>query len=373
MSLQELEVIAGFMERAVCPEDIFGRLDGTAKDEKEKQLKVAHRKLAKAVHPDLHRVDAKELSLAEFLFKELEMLKNEAAKKIAVGTYGDRKPLPSRLPVIINGKYVKDALTELGDIADLHLASLESSKDRGNLIMKVARTPDDNDLLQAEATNLQRMHTRLSDQWKTCIPIITDSFLLDEGKAVKRRRVNVMNRFDGFLSAAEIKKRVKTGVDGRTIAWMWKRTMVLLEWTYKIGLIHGAVLPPHLLFYPDNGKKKFIDPRQHKVVLVDWCYSIPHADRTRLSAWVPSWKDYYPPEVLDKKKLGTWTDLFMAATTLLNLINMKEVPEEIINHLLQCTNYDPARRPQSIGQHFEDFTKILKRVYGAPRFHEFVV
>ena len=55
------------------------------------------------------------------------------------------------------------------------------------------------------------------------------------------------------------------GVDPRDAAWMWRRLLVALGFAHRAGVLHGAVLPEHVLIHPG----------EHGLVLVDWCYSVP--------------------------------------------------------------------------------------------------
>jgi hypothetical protein len=373
MSVTELQVISNFMERATCPEDVFGKLPGNA----VQGLKTAYRYLAKALHPDKHMSDPAALSLAKILFQQLEDFNKEALARIADGTYGQRKPLPGKIPVVISGKYVIERPLCAGDLADLYVASKESSSKKADFVLKVARNASDNDLLRNEQAVIDVLQERLPDDtWATTVPKVVDGLLLDTGVGLKRR-MNVMTNFSGFYNGEEIRRRVPGGVDARTLVWMWKRLILLIEWTYKIGYIHGAVLPPHVMFYPDNDGAKIRDIRKHSIRLVDWTYAIEHRTRTRLSAWAPKYQNFYAPEILAKEKLGPWTDLYMGATTMLYLAAgenvLTQIPEDICKSLVSCVQRDPARRPQSIGKYFESFDAIARKTYGAPRYHEFVL
>jgi hypothetical protein len=374
MSAYELNTIAEFIEQAICPEDIFV---GYSKD----AFKQSYRNLARILHPDKYTgEDAITVELAKKVFQKLENARKEAELRLENGTWGKRTPFAHKVivPVVIKGKYILEGILSAGDIADVHFASMESSSKRKNLLLKIARSTNDNDLLRAEEEILGKLHGKLpKDTWGTCIPTITESFLVSD---YQKRRVNVMEHFDGFLTGVEIRKRTASA-DGRTIAWMWKRLLVLLEWTHKIGYVHGAVLPPHVMFYPDNDGQTHRDPRKHSIRLIDWCYAIDKKTRTRLSAWVPEWGDFYAPEIINKKPLGPWTDLYMGAKTMLYLVGGNtnkdifpdSIPKEISFAIAQCLNTDPNDRPQSIGKYFEFFTEQIRKVYGAPKWHHFIV
>lgn len=382
MSVEELQVIAGFLERATCPEDVFGNgLHGT-KNEQEDSLKKSYHQLVKALHPDKHAGDPASLSLAGELFQQIEEFHKEAESRLKKGTYGNKVPLAGRTPTIVNGKYVLEKGQIEGDIASLYVVSLESSKSKGGYRLKVARNADDNDLMRTERNVLKDLASGLpKDTWRNCVPQIKDSFLVND-QSGPDRSANVLTNFDGFLTSEEIRKKVK-GVDGRTLAWMWKRLLVLLEWTHKLGYIHGAILPPHVLFYPDNDGSTVKDIRKHSVRLVDWCYSIELKSRTRLSAWVPKYKDFYAPEIIAKEKLGPYTDLYMGAATMVYLAGGEfkpkkawfpnTLPIEIQQSLLECLNSNPERRPQHIGKYFDSFKDLLLKVYGRPAWHEFTI
>jgi hypothetical protein len=380
----ELTIIAGFIDRAICVEDVFGKI-GTTRKEQESGLKQAYHRLTRVIHPDKYDTDPTAKALAENSFKNLVRILSIAETIVKQGSYGTRAKLPWKIPTVIKGKYVIESPYCAGNIADLYSASLESSKQQANLLLKVARGAADNDLLRNEANVLnkirQRMKEKGSPDWPGTIPHIIDSFLLEEKG--QRRAVNVMERFEGFYNAVEIRNALPNGVDGRTLAWMWKRLLVLMEWIAKIGYIHGAILPSHVMFFPDNDGNVAKDKRKHSIRLVDWCYAVEYKNRTRLSAWVSFFKDFYAPEVIERKPLGPWTDLYMGAMTMLYLAGAKmnskgvvnlsnpEVPMSIQAELFRCVVTKPKDRPQSVGTYFEQFSAVVRKEYGPPKYHNF--
>lgn len=353
----------------MCPEDIFGT------DKDARHQKIMFHMLAREIHPDLQKSDNDKKIASEAII-QLVYFYALARERMNDGTYGKRITAAQRLPIIIGGKYVREKSFVVGDIADLHFGSRESGAAKSNLILKVARVPKDNDLLlrEAEALKIFKNSTRLQEApVASAFPQLIDSFEFNEGGAI--RRVNVMNNMLGFLSGMEVRQRffATKGVDGRTIAWMWKRILVVLDWTHHLGLLHGAVLPPHVLFYPDNdGTKLPNDPRKHSLRLVDWCYSINPKERTKLKAFLPAFQHLYAPEIIAKEKLSPATDLYMAAQTMLYLSD-GDLPEPLRRNITACLVADPRKRPQDAGDHFVKALHAVNASYGARRWHEFTV
>lgn len=369
----ELEVIAGFIERARCPEDAFGNVHGSL-TAVQAQLTKAYKQLAKTVHPDLYTNGGSDT--AEKAFKKLNELRDIAIERLMKGTYGLRLPLPGMEPVVLAGKYIREVSLCSGDIADLHVGSIESSSQRANILIKIARKHEDNDLLLVEQDVLKRLHNKLQDHlWKQCVPEVKDSFLLNEG-SYHKRRVNILDNFTGFYDAVNIRKLVGA-VDTRSIVWMWKRLLLLLDWTHHTGFIHGAVLPPHVMYFPDNYTAVLTkDNRKHSVRLVDWCYAVEYKKRTRLTAWLPEYKDFYAPEVLAKQPLSPATDIYMGAKTMLYLLGSTDVknnqmpnhiPTMMKTHFLGCL----TGRMNDAAACFDHIQSVALTLFGRPKYHDF--
>lgn len=341
--MTELQIIFDHLDKACCPEDVFGAGDDPL---------AVYRKMVRTCHPDLH-----EEPLAKATFQKLNALKDEAKKRIEDGDYGKRIPLPHCTPLVI-GKYIVKPKPIAGDIADLYWVQGATH------IVKVARSHDDNDLIRAEATAL-RLLDGIKGPVSDGVPLLVESFQID-GK--RKREANVILDLPGFVTAQYVQS--KMNVDARTAVWMFKRILSLLTWVHHFGLVHGAILPPHVLFYPDNDGQGN-DARKHSIRLIDWCYSVDFKSRTRLSSWVPAWKDHYPPELLEKRSIGPSSDIYMAAKLIRYLC--KDVPVPLNDVLVKCVHLNPASRYQKAKDVFDAWVSAATATFGTPKWHDFEI
>lgn len=340
--MNELQIIFDHLDKACCPEDVFGTGD---------QPKTSYTRLLRACHTDTHKDP-----IAEFAFRKLNELWREAEERIKNGEYGKRLPLPHCTPLEI-GKYKVRRKPIVGDIADIYYVEGASR------LVKVARIYDDNDLMRAEARALQLLDG-ISGPVRDGAPILAETFQISGSR---KREVNVINDFPGFVTAEQV--RNKMVVDNRTTVWMFKRILSLLTWVHHFKLVHGAILPPHVLFYPDNDGHIGMDPRKHSIRLIDWCYSVDFTSRTRLSSWVPAWKDHYPPELIAKSSISPASDIYMAAKLIRYL--SEKMPDSLENVITKCLDPDPAKRYQKAEDVMEEWVGAATAVYGKPKWHDF--
>ncbi len=362
-------------------EDIFGTVEGNG-EQKLNVIATVYKRLARKIHPDVNGNSA----AATEAFTRLNQHHEDAKWKVQQGSYGNRaaersgyRMTEDNTEVLIAGKYVRYANFAVGDMADLHACYAKGKSGRSELLLKVAREPRDQILMEAERTNLKFLEMELGKhaagtEWRQCIPRVYESL----GQAT------VLERFTGFVDSVKIHQAYPAGVDARTIAWMWKRLLLLLDWTHNLGVLHGAVLPPHVLYFPDNEPTPTKrDARKHAVRLVDWCYSLknPSVNGKKLKAWVPEWEPFYAPEILAKGPLGPHTDLYMGAKTMQYLLGgdvttsnfPAHVPLVLAKSFQECLRPDARRRPQNLGLYFDGFTQLLQQLYGPPKFHEFIM
>lgn len=274
----------------------------------------AYRSWAKLVHPDA--VHTAERATATAIFAKLSRL------------YAERGATVLRTA---RGVYRVGGLVAAGDLADL------SAVDGGRLL-KVPRSPADNDLMAAEAEALQRLRDKGDPKFRPYAPRLVESFVHESGDR-KRRRVTVLERLDGFVPLS----RIERALDPRDAAWMWRRLLVALGWAHRAGVVHGAVVEEHVLIHPG----------EHGLALVDWCYS-----GNPVAAVVKRRRDAYPPEVLKHKTATPATDIYMATGLMARLIG-DGLPKALRRFADGCLYDAPRMRPQDAWQLLGELDELL--------------
>ena len=214
------------------------------------------------------------------------------------------------------------------------------------------RRPGDNDLMAAEAWALRKLWADGDPQHRAYAPKLIESFTHEDTDRV-RRTANVLQRLDGFVPIADIGRRV----DPRDAAWMWRRLLVALGWAHRAGVVHGAVLPSHIL----------IHPQEHGLVLIDWCYAV--APGSRIPALVSKYRDLYPPEVTAREGASAATDIYLATQSMIRLIDRP--PAALQRFADGCCLARPRMRPDDAWQLLAEFDELLEDLYGPRTFRPF--
>jgi hypothetical protein len=289
-------------------------------------LFAAHtfRQLARAVHPD--RVEPGRRATATRAFTRLAALWRE------------------------HRGYGFGPLAYSGELANLYEA------DSGHL--KLIRNPANNDLMDRETRALTVIATEGDPRYLPYVPRLVSSFRHRDPATGAERRANIVEAgATGLHSLVEVRSRYPDGVDPRDAAWMWRRLLVALGLAHHAGVVHGAVLPEHVL----------IQPADHGVVLVDWCYS---AIGDRIPAIVAARRDWYPREVLDRLSPGPGTDIAMAAGCLRYLM-ADRAPGPLLDFADGCAQPALRNRPDNAWRLLREFDGLLERLYGPRKFRPF--
>ncbi|MFI5936504.1 molecular chaperone DnaJ [Actinoplanes sp. NPDC051494] len=234
-----------------------------------------------------------------------------------------------------------------GDLADL--LALDDDK-----LLKLPRLPGDNDLMRAEVSVLTLLSDRGDPRHRAYAPRLIETFTHEDRDGV-RRTAAVLGRLDGFVPLTGLEHRL----DPRDVAWMWRRLLTGIGWAHRAGVVHGAIVPEHVLIHPEA----------HGLVLVDWCYSV--AVGGTVPAIVSRHKSAYPPEVLAKQPATAATDIHMASGLMLRLI--KDPPAALRRFAAGCRFDAPRMRPQDAWQLLAEFDELLEDLYGPRRFRAFAL
>lgn len=353
--------LVDLLRQAAGPADVFGALDG----DQAAALKRRYRALAAATHPDRNPGMA---AAAHEAFQALQRWYALAQREVASGSYG-RLP---RVEVITKLRgYRGDGAPLRGDLCDLFPAAASPPPAPGDggerVLLKVARSPRNNDLLAAEILALRRIEGGLAGQAvRAHFPTLVEPFLLRDAAGVQRQGI-VLRAEAGFVTLADVLRAYPRGIDPADAAWMFNRLLAALGSAHGLELVHGAVTPAHVL----------IRPSDHNGMLIDWCYSVPIGEP--LKAIARPYAADYPPEVGARRAATSATDIYMAARCMARLLGgdgsaeslPAGVPRPIRALLRACLLPSPQRRPDNAWQLFDDFQEILGRLYGRPAFRPF--
>jgi serine/threonine protein kinase len=251
-----------------------------------------------------------------------------------------------------------------GDLTDLYGATYDGTRD---VVVKLPRDPADGDLLEREAVALRQLPKDGDGRFLPYVPRLVESFRHRDATTGMERRANAIVSLDGFHTLAEVHTAYPDGLDPRDAAWMWRRLLVALGFAHRAGVLHGAVLPEHVLIHPE----------QHGLVLVDWCYSVPGCyaptdPSGRVPALVGRYADWYPPEVPGREQASASTDIFMATHCMTYLMGDK-APKPMRSFAKGCLLASQRRRPGDAWRLLEEFDELLERLYGPRRFRPFTM
>ncbi|MFD9129308.1 molecular chaperone DnaJ [Kitasatospora sp. NPDC059571] len=249
-------------------------------------------------------------------------------------------------------------VTAVGDIAVLRSATTAEGRE---VLLKIPRSPSDNDLIDAEATALTRLARHGDPRFRAYTPTLVETFRHHDtaDPAAAPRQINVLARTPGLRPLTDVQSAHPDGLDPRDAAWIWRRLLVALGRAHRAGVRHGAVLPEHVLIHPAD----------HGLVLVDWCYAGtgPHTPATAL---VERHRALYPPEVAARRPVTEATDIHLATRCIEQLMGPR-APRPMRAFIAGCTLPAEARRPHDAWRLLAELDELLHRLYGPRTFRPF--
>jgi len=321
------------IESASTAEQLFGP--------DAQRARQAYRRLARLVHPDANPCQER----AGRAFARLSMLwqqhhrAGDEAPRARPGEPGEGSPRDT------------GGLVASGDIASVTRVP--------DGLLKLARDPADGDLIGREAAALRWLRAHGDPAYLPYVPVLLRTRRYGDPATGIIRRGNVLAELSGFVSLEAVGRRFPAGLDPRDVAWIWRRVLVALGFAHRSGLVHGAVLPPHLL----------IEPNEHGLCLIDWCYSSRGPNPATLPALVARYRDWYPGEVGAGYQPGPDLDIYLATKSVFSLI--ADPPSRLAAFAAGCTLASRARRPDDAWELLREFDDLIERLWGPRRFRPF--
>lgn len=353
--------------QAICPEDIFGELRDL-NEEGKKQITKVYRDLSKIVHPDLYPNDRNQNEMAKHAFQILSELHEQAKKRLANGSYGQRIPKEDRgasaggfVVKTQKREYIIQSTVASGDLATIYGGIVIGTDNlEGRVIVKIVDDPADNDLAFNEIKVLRIFQTELSQQSKH-LPVMLDSF-----KTTDNQFGTIMRHFEGY-DLSSIREKYALGLDPRHVAWILARSLSAIGYVHSLNIIHGNIEPAHIL----------VNPQTHNVCLVDWSYACVNPLIAGDSFKVYN-EPYSPPEVIEKKSPLPSSDLYSLGKTMIYLLGGDpktnyipfHVPDMFKRLLETMVLPSPLQRPRDAWELYRYLNEVRNKVWGISRFLE---
>jgi hypothetical protein len=324
------------------------------RDHGEEQLRAELEELARAHPAEVHRI-AQEIAADQ-----------PPEVSLALVSYLDQ--LPTGLPLALSPPatltvsspkrtYTLQAPHGVGDVADVHLASAGECR----YLVKVSRLPEGRAPLNNERKVLAYLQTRAGNTtYRHYLPTLVESFPSDGGQ----KRVNVFLHEPGLYTLEQVHEQ-HPALDGRHLAWIFKRLLTALGFCHSQGTLHGAILPCHVMIHAAN----------HGLQFVGWGQSVEIEKPIKVLS--PPYRDWYPPEVLKRQPVSPATDLYLAARCLIYLAGggpgdrmPDSVPAPMQRFVRSCLLEGPRMRPDDAWKLHDEFDEVLRRLYGPPKFFD---
>ena len=367
MELTELSRALGQLEQAQCLEDIFG----SAPD--EEQVKKRYRVLAMSLHPDGYaRADREVQRQAEEGFKLLADAYEKALSAIETGLYGKRAPLSGSHAAAVlftvesgGAVYTAETLLAEGEVSNVYVGyrrDPDGGKSPVCFKLSFGESPaeirSNNLMLRRESDSLKKLWAVPGNPNLSHLPQLLAQF-----QSSDRALGNILSLCKG-LDCCEIRRNplYTAGVPAVHLFWILSRCLTTLGYVHGKGLIHGNIEPAHLVINPVN----------HNVSLIDWCYSLGDGDAVRAYT-----EGFSPPEVESRLSPTPSADIYSLGKTILFLAGdgdgRPRLPEGLEKLLQGMTLESVMQRPRNALELNEYVKKLRVSLYGDQGFVPFPV
>jgi serine/threonine protein kinase len=375
MAAHEFDELCQVVAEASSPDEVFAALRLSGRDGWRSALRDDLERLRAVADPSKFSEPGARQA-AEIVRKRLEELYAEA-----LGEGGAPAPPPDDAPGYrqaapidderqrfsvhtANGGYEVTGVLARGDIATIYEGRATIGAQQGRrVVLKIAESPQDNDLMLDEVASLEHLWAAGGSQRKH-LPRLFDHFRTPDGRVGA-----VLERLDGF-DLLEVRQRLPGGVPPEHTLWILRRVLSILGYAHRVGVLHANIEPSHII----------VRPRDHNVFLVDWCYSLITPARTGrgFKCEIPG---FSAPEVGQRKPPIPASDLYSVGKCAAFLLGAEagsaELPDGVDGRLARLVRHlvrpSPLQRAQDAWEMFEELGKIRRAMFGRHTFQEFTL
>ena len=283
----------------------------------------------------------------------------------------DREPLD--IKVGCRAFRVMDRIA-IGSICAVYRCRFQSGAEAVEGVFKIARDPKSNAWVANEASVLRAIHaTPDAARFGQFLPLVEASFPFGYPGAM--RHANVLRTHpeirspDELYTLAEVQAAYPAGLDGRDVAWIWRRLLCAIGFAHRHDIVHGAVLPMHVM----------IEPKGHKLILVDWCTAVMNAKANARPTDILTggFSDWYRRESVPGQPPTPSLDVAFGARCMIELLGGDPVRADfpatvdpaLRRHFGRLVGMDSGRRPPA-GRVLEDFDTLIEAMWGPKMFRE---
>jgi serine/threonine protein kinase len=254
-----------------------------------------------------------------------------------------------------------------GDISDVYTGQ-RARWPTELVIVKLLRDRKDIELFNNEWDTLQMLHRSDAPGADTFTALIPQPVMRGDitTGSYAGQRANIFRWRSGFYHTFEaVKQAYSHGIPPRASIWIWRRILEVLSFIHRAGIVHGAVLPSHLLIQKD----------EHGVMLVGYGSSGQIGQKFRTISSRP--ESFYPQPIRSLSRLTTQADLIMSALCMVDILGGNPmdgslpvtVPKRLAGVIRQIALADPVDSLKTDAWAIrEELGVIAGEIFGPPQF-----
>lgn len=225
------------------------------------------------------------------------------------------------MPIRINKSSLNSGkILHVGEISDIY----EYIDDNGLIVpdkaYKISREDNGSNLLEKEFETINTILDNSDEKFRPLFHAAYDLQHLENHLVASEIEYK-----SDLVSMQQVLDAYPDGIDPKDVVWMWKRALIPLYLSHQSDLIHGSVIPPHIL----------LDLDEHIAILVDWTASEDVG--TKIENFHADYTDYYTFDALLEEPCNEFTDIYMLTMCIIKLLGgdlkTKTVPDSVPKEL----------------------------------------